>query len=311
MEDKKVNGIVVMSVATPKSVLDEVINDKNTVFIEYGGEDVVDFRDKLVNLSKTGQNVVWTNADATRKIRAKTYAHIKSADSEIPVMSLVYFQPYDRFKTILLDEKGMSEEESLSLYKKVQPPRVKVDCDSIYFSGSMFFEGDVFEFEPDDTLETFLDTYVFDEAAGKEFSLCYDKHDSPYHMEDINEHIDMCLKASSSQGMRILSLFHDLGKGICKIGGKYKDHQNVGAMYMLNACWSAGLDDLYIPEERDFTDFVDVILYHMAVDKKTGKLPVGISRRNKFSHELTKLTELFVNKIDSKSRISEEEFLYK
>ena len=140
-----------------------------------------------------------------------------------------------------------------------------------------------------------LMSYVSPEYK-KEMKKLFGPHDTPYHLEDINDHIDMCIKNSEDNyTLKVVSMFHDLGKSITKDGGKYLSHELVSSVYAMKAF--SEIEDM-----KDSDLITEVIFNHMNAHQG---LSQKVINRNKIDSETKSFCDLFV-KIDDMSRITEK-----
>lgn len=165
---------------------------------------------------------------------------------------------------------GKSISEIIQDYKRLQVPRIGVDCDRI----EKVFGNNFNEFRHE-----FMGNLP---------------HDNPNHKESINEHIMMCVQNSPTLRLKEISKYHDLGKFICKEfvsehKATYHNHAFVSAMYYL-----AKID----VTNQEKLDNLEVIYQHIAVmDDLTDKQ----IKRNKLEKIVPLMLEF--REIDKKSRI--------
>lgn len=239
-------------------------------------------------------NVVYNATNINRKRRASLYREIKSKGHNVGIViftrPLAWLLRSNKERPV---EKQVPEDVIKKMYINLQIPRKTVDCDAILVEGQQYFSDKIF----DNYYECFDDILADTKDADiiEELMLNYQPHDTPYHLEDINKHITMTIEASKSPNMKLLALFHDLGKGICKNGGRYIGHENVGAVYMLNAVWFGG---------KTSTDLPEVIYQHMNAHR--GFTPTIIDR-NKLDEGTMNLATYFAKNIDGPSRVVKED----
>ena len=150
----------------------------------------------------------------------------------------------------------------------------------------------------------------------KELSKVKESHENPHHLESISEHIGMCLDNSDGREMRDVSLFHDLGKSLCKEvkdGGvaRYFGHATVSAYYYMNYIYSLAKavraefyndDEIYLlPKKLYMFDALEIIYQHMCAHNGLGSKNI---RNNRLNDELVSKIYKFAE-IDSMSRITE------
>lgn len=180
------------------------------------------------------------------------------------------------------------------MYKAMEPPRIGLDCDTYELIAPPF------------------------EEYKKERTKDIDKpHNSVYHQETIQEHIDMTIeqakKYTNIPELIEIATWHDLGKAICRqpkegngLGSKfvrerygshdrYLRHERVSAMYHFI---SKNQGDSYD------SDINDAILYHMIAHD-------GIS--NKFANHMQisdrslDLAHTFAHIVDEVSKVRDEQ----
>ncbi len=152
------------------------------------------------------------------------------------------------------------------------------------------------------------------------------KHDSPYHAEDVDTHIQMTIDGAKAQAESIhytkdeivtLAELHDLGKGITKkpsqsrgvahdyfveVHGSHSmfaNHQYVGAMYALVKF----KDDL----SESHLKVIEAIYQHMKAHDGISEKAI---KKDKLDEDTLALIQDF-SKIDSASRIIDEEIYEK
>lgn len=183
------------------------------------------------------------------------------------------------------------------MYESLQVPRISVDCDKIEVIGDF-------------------------EDFAKEIAMIKGmKHDSPYHAENVDTHIQMTIDGAKAQEpstyytkdeIVTLAELHDLGKGITKkpsnsrgvahdyfveVHGSHSmfaNHQYVGAMYALVKF----KDDL----SESHLKVVEAIYQHM---KAHDGISAKAIKKDKLDEDTVALIEDFA-KIDSASRIIDE-----
>jgi predicted kinase len=116
------------------------------------------------------------------------------------------------------------------------PPLLNVDCDEIEYHGQKWFEREIDFSDNTDCLEAVIDAAI--PIIKSLLELNYDEHDSKYHLESIDEHINNVYNDCPT----LYAAFHDLGKGFCKDGGRFIDHENVSSQLLANYGWSVGLN---------------------------------------------------------------------
>lgn len=208
------------------------------------------------------------NDNLKRSTRVGLYNYCKHKGIE--VIALCFLKPLSTLIHNYNKDCRRSISEIIQDYKRLQVPRIEVDCDRIEkVCGNNFNE---FRHE-------FMGNLP---------------HDNPNHEESINEHILMCVKNSNTKQLKEISKYHDLGKFICKEFisehmATYHNHAFVSAMYYL-----AKVD----VTNQEKLDNLEVIYQHIAVmDDLTEKQ----IRRNKLENIVPLMLEF--REIDKKSRI--------
>lgn len=254
---------------------------------------------RTIEALKEQKTVIYDATNLSRRKRAHLYREVKRLSPDSIVGIIVLFATLET----LLERnrnrehyKKVPEEVIKKMYLNMQPPRDGVDCDFYLCEGEKYFDKTVFV-SAFTTLESLL-AKVEDEKAKAEISLCYAEHDTPFHLETIDEHIDLCIDKAKTKGMKTIAAFHDLGKGVAKDGGKYIGHENLSSMYYLNALWSSGKLDAVVPKG---TDTVEVILGHM-IHANDGKVTVKYQNRNHLKDSTVSLIEYFAKNIDGVCR---------
>ena len=187
------------------------------------------------------------------------------------------------------------------MYESLQVPRISVDCDKIEVIGD------------------------FEDFAEEISMIKGMKHDSPYHAEDVDTHIQMTIDGAKAQESSThytkdeivtLAELHDLGKGVTKkpsqsrgvahdyfveVHGSrmFANHQYVGAMYAIVKF----KDDL----SESHLKVVEAIYQHM---KAHDGISAKAIKKDKLDEDVLSLITDFA-KIDSSSRIIDEEIYEK
>ena len=184
------------------------------------------------------------------------------------------------------------------MYESLQVPRISVDCDKIEVIGD------------------------FEDFAEEISMIKGMKHDSPYHAEDVDTHIQMTIDGAKAQEYSThytkdeivtLAELHDLGKGITKkpsqsrgvahdyfveVHGSHSmfdNHANVGAMYAL----------VKFKEELNKSNLkiIEAIYQHMNAHNGFSEKMI---KKHKLDNSLLVLSNDFA-KIDSNSRNIDDE----
>lgn len=235
--------------------------------------------------SGNSRDIYYDATNVSRRRRRGLYINIKawSRDTEINIIFVSV-----PLKTAIENNKNRSgkakvpEDVILRMHRQLQVPRIGVDCDRFEVVGLPIFEDSFYG--KSENIESVGDimNYVTGEWKS-EISLTDTEHDCPpWHLEDVFTHINMAIKNSEGTTMKTISLFHDLGKGVCKVKGEtgyatYRNHADVGAHYFLN--YITLTRSLYIDPERDL-DVLETIHQHMNFHNKLGRKNVMNNRLN-------------------------------
>ena len=255
-------------------------------------------RMKEALLSKQYDTIFYDATNLSRKLRKGFYEQFKKY-AEIEAIVLV--KP---LATILEQNSQRSgfakvpENVIRRMYESLQVPRISVDCDKIEVIGD------------------------FEDFAEEISMIKGMKHDSPYHAEDVDTHIQMTIDGAKAQESSThytkdeivtLAELHDLGKGITKkpsqsrgvahdyfveVHGSHSmfaNHQYVGAMYALVKF----KDDL----SESHLKVVEAIYQHMNAHNGFSEKMI---KKDKLDESLLVLSNDFA-KIDSNSRNIDDE----
>ena len=255
-------------------------------------------RMKEALLSKQYDTIFYDATNLSRKLRKgfyqqfKKYAEIEAVVLVKPLATIIE-QNSQRVGFAKVPESVIRR-----MYESLQVPRIDVDCDKIQVIGDY---------------KTFEDEI----AMIKEM-----KHDSPYHAEDVDTHIQMTIDGAKAQSESIhytkdeivtLAELHDLGKGITKkpsqsrgvahdyfveVHGSHSmfdNHANVGAMYAL----------VKFKEELNKSNLkiIEAIYQHMNAHNGFSEKMI---KKHKLDNSLLVLSNDFA-KIDSNSRNIDDE----
>lgn len=221
--------------------------------------------------------IIYDATNINKKRRSNLYQEVKKKFPETIVECVIYLRPLQYLYDI---NDGREEYKKVPAYKIKQMyftldvPRVGYDCDVFSVEGSSF---DEFEKEY------------------KQFGVI--EHETPYHLESINDHINWAIRnAGEDEFMKEIASFHDLGKFITKEKlddnrCRYIGHDRVSAQYWLSQ---------YTGHTFNYNPIVlNTIAFHMfGFDKLSEKL---INRYNLTEKEV--LTIQKFGEIDNKSRI--------
>ena len=255
-------------------------------------------RMKEALLSKQYDNIFYDATNLSRKLRKgfyqqfKKYAEIEAVVLVKPLATIIE-QNSQRVGFAKVPESVIRR-----MYESLQVPRIGVDCDKIQVIG---------------------DYKAFEDEIAMIKGM---KHDSPYHAEDVDTHIQMTIDGAKAQAESIhytkdeivtLAELHDLGKGITKkpsqskgvahdyfveIHGSHSmfaNHQYVGAMYALVKF----KDDL----SESHLKVVEAIYQHMNAHNGFSEKMI---KKDKLDESLLVLSNDFA-KIDSNSRNIDDE----
>lgn len=254
-------------------------------------------RMKEALLSKQYDTIFYDATNLNRKLRKGFYEQFKKY-AEIEAIVLV--KPLATILEQNAQRSGFAKvPESVirRMYKSLQVPRIGVDCDKIEIIGE------------------------FEDFAEEISMIKGMKHDSPYHAEDVDTHIQMTIDGAKAQPESVhytkdeivtLAELHDLGKGITKkpsqsrgvahdyfveVHGShsmFSNHQYVGAMYALVKF----KDDL----SESKLKIVEAIYQHM---KAHDGISAKAIKKDKLDEDVLALITDFA-KIDSASRVIDE-----
>lgn len=251
------------------------------------------------------KSIIVDSTNLSRKSRRNLYGLLKLGSYKVVIITFI--EPL----SVLLDrnikrEIVVPEQSIREMYKRFEPPRVGVDCDEYrVVTTTPFLKTNAIDFLLDmtssnnilKTLQHHINKDYLLELNNTDFEI---PHDTPYHLETIEQHIQMCLDNIECNSDLIIPLdfiaaFHDLGKYVTKQKGRYYNHQNVSAMYALNALSTNPDIQKHINKTH-----IEVIFMHMLAHG-------GISKKTIDKHELTteELTLLDMFKdIDERSRVT-------
>lgn len=185
------------------------------------------------------------------------------------------------------------------MYMNFQIPRAGLDCESYTVHGETAFFKEKMTYEKLVSLNSLEELYAtISKPYAQEMEKIFGPHDTPYHLEDIDKHINMCIDAAGDdEVMKITAMFHDLGKGIAKDGGTYQNHEFVSSMYAMKAF--SEIDDM-----KNTELILENIYYHLAAHK-------GISKKRlkrEFISQRQLDSVMAFSKIDNESRVIDETY---
>ena len=265
---------------------------------KYNGEVFNELNNRLRQAIKTHDGDIYYDTTAvSRKQRAGLYKQIKKTaelnDYEIEVVLL--HKPLEQIKEQNNERTGFArvpDDVVERMYKALQAPRIGVDCDSFRVVAPDFSE-------------------YMDEINHR----VDEPHNSPYHAESLQEHMDMVNRsAEKTNDERLIELayHHDLGKAVSRTRNnkrslatdyirhlygehdRYMGHENVGSIYYL-----VKHKDNLTPEVSDMSMMIE---YHMLAHEQ---IPAQLIHRDKLSPEMLETLAEFAE-IDSKARILDQ-----
>jgi len=263
------------------------------------------------------QTIYYDATNTSRRRRRALYRNIKRWSKETAEVHIVYFsvpraELLRRNATREGDEK-VPEAVIYRMYETMQVPRAKVDCDTFSVQGVPMFDSNAFLEGSVGTGKEELSRLLAhsSEDAREELKGVYSPHDcAPHHMESIDEHIAMCIDTAkapeyNNSGIKIIALFHDLGKAITKktveTDGEpfstFRGHADVSANYFLN--FIAYLDDGDYIYRQSYRDLMEIIRNHMHFHNGVGEKNI---RNNRLNGDVLEIGKLFAH-VDNVSRI--------
>lgn len=265
----------------------------------------------LFEVIKNEENydIIYDATNLNNKKRHILYKLLKHADKNINITSIVFFAD---LQTLI--DRNLNREEYKrvpinvvkQMYKSFKIPFIGYDCDNIEYVGDKWFKK-INDFKTIKSIDDLL-LYCINDNIKKELQLNYQDHETPYHLESINEHINATIKnaqATSQIDLVKIATFHDLGKGLTKnyVEEKercqYLNHENISSYYMLNYFYS--INEL----TYDNNELAIRVLYHMLPNDKT--ITDKAFKRRNINNELKEKLYDF-NKIDRMSSIKKEGF---
>lgn len=248
-------------------------------------------------------SLIFDATNISRSLRVSLYNKFKSLGYNVEqhlILEPLMFAKYQNEKRAY--EKVVPFHIINHMYKFMAPPRIGLDCDSYkIISQSTFLNAntnylDFVNSAVTDGIYHTIRKYV-SAAYMPEFERLNDNHDTPYHLEDIDVHIDMCIKNSHDDVMLIASILHDLGKSQAKENGHYKGHETISSMYALRF-----FDEIKnIPEHINPRDIIEIVLQHMTAHQGISE---NVIEKNVLEPHIVKAIEQF-NDIDEISRITD------
>lgn len=257
-------------------------------------------------LKKTDKDVLYDATNLNRKNRQHLYNLIKRIP-DVQVESHIVFKDPETAKQQNQQRTGYAvvpDDVIERQFMTFQIPRVGLDTDIITSSGdSWFTKIKETEMVTHDTVPVMSQHAIGNVARMIEMNNAH--HDTPYHLESINEHIQMVVDTTLDEQPQMLltAAFHDLGKGYVKNRGRnhsghYIHHELVSAQYMLNYMLNNEYDN-YIDKP---VDSIELVYQHMNGHQldtiNMSKFQKKHHLSDEFIHDLSTFAE-----IDSKARI--------
>lgn len=260
--------------------------------------------------------VLYVDATHTnRKRRAHLYREFKRYGADNVIIQIVAALP----ETALRQNKlrtgdAVVPDHVIELqFANLIVPRIGVDCDDYVIHNNNLAEDFINRVKELSILEPQSYMWEMDwlkDSETKRFLMQnVVRHDSKYHLEDVDLHIEMVNYEaykldSDNMTLRYAAFFHDLGKGFVKGKahldndlGQFKKHESVGAYFALLALNKAGLD-----KDERFKDVPEIVLRHMLAHSVGPELTKKVRRRDNLTDEFIKQLTL-LNKADSKGRV--------
>lgn len=263
--------------------------------------DLMNKRLKQILKKEDNKIIIYDATNLSRKRRANLYNMTKSININNKVEAVIFFTSLNEliFRNATREhEKQVPEKIILNMYKSTQTPQISFDCDNIKCIGEKWFV----ENANLKNVKTVKDvTLLISPQYGNienELFLNYTNHDTPYHIESVDEHIAWTIENANTEFLKTVAIFHDLGKGLNKIydnekqKATYRGHEMLGAYYLLNYLYSTN----QLTNEN--LEMVYTVAYHMLRREKM--------RKNKLNQMMTSQNLIdqlnAFNKIDNKSR---------
>lgn len=290
MEEKivrKVRILMGMDSSYKAAYLKEHIQETDVVLSEPHPEKV------LHALSNMTTGTLYVNGVlGSRTKRRKLYHAIKGADIRVDV-TIVFVMA----TLATVSQTSLVNNKLRLIYMGIQVPRIGVDCDHMVVAGESFFR---------DSVGNVADVAAVFEAGTPhlqaELKRVFEPHQSPWHAESIEEHINMAV-ANAPADLKQVALFHDLGKSVAKQPKQsddrymsYHQHERVSAHYFLNYIWFVGGG-----LTKDTMSDLEVINQHMAGH---GGINHKTQRKNGLDATTMHRIQNFA-KVDQLSKISE------
>lgn len=268
----------------------------------------------LMNYVKTNEDfhIVYDATNLSRKRRIAFYRMMRAKNVE--VHAIVFIKTLDE----LIEhnqsrpiERQVPTDVIQSMFTRLEIPFANVDCDSIEMKrfGQPWFD----KIEYVQRLQMLISIFDHTRNDGLRQAMhdgLYQSHNSKYHMESIDEHIELVVKnvkndynqASDSElnDALLVAWFHDLGKAFAKQPKSdgytsYINHENVSATLLF--------EYMMTYESSKSDDLVKRVAYHMLPFKDISKKKI---RQRGIDDDLWAKLIRF-NSSDKKSSISEDD----
>lgn len=249
----------------------------------------------LKHYLETGDNktAIYDATNLSRKRRRGVYEEFKGYAKVTIIFMYKPLEVIIRQNENRTGDANVPQDAIKRMYNNLQIPRVGVDCDEVIVDSKHYFKENYLQ---SNTVAELADKVISPELA-QELLENYTLHNSPYHKEDVNTHIELTIRNSIKSGLTEVALFHDLGKGLSKEfvsedHARFIGHENIGAVYAFIAL-NAGrvvIDNDPIPE---------VIFHHMQANQNALEKP---TRLDKLTEQELYMLKSF-SEIDKKSRL--------
>src|SRR5690606_13047379 len=247
-------------------------------------------------------SLIYDATNISRNMRGELYQKFKSRGYHVELHMILEPLMFANFQNERRSfEKVVPFYVLNDMYKFMGAPRVGVDCDAYkIISQSKFLNpnvnySDFVSVAEDKGINQAVKQFI-NAAYLPEFIKLTENHESPYHLEDIDEHINMCIKNAPTDVLKIVSILHDLGKTQAKENGHYKGHDMISSMYALRF-----FDEIKnVPKEIIPRDIIEIVYHHMTAHQG---LSEKVIQQHKLEPHVVASIQAF-NDIDEKSRFS-------
>lgn len=280
---------------------------------KHNGEVFQHMQNQMLDFFNTNEDgtVIYDATNLSRKQRTHVYKLVKNHN--VTVESLIIFRNpktaiewnntrsgYAKVPENVIEHQFMS----------LQVPRVGVDTDIIKGLGESWFNPTLEQQKELLIAENplaFLISIATPEMA-EILKLNYAPHDTPYHLESIDTHIQMVADETKlvAPKLTLSAIFHDIGKGYAKgrgintrTNGQYRLHDSIGAQILLNYILVNNGD---ITETEQSND-VELVNQHMAAHQLNWNNTDKFQRKHNISNELLNDLKTFSD-IDSRMRVT-------